>query len=290
PNMHFVLLHILPQVPPLFREKTETDSHIFKKMKKLEATHRERGHEVLEKAKHHLVKHHVDPSRIEIRIRKRYNGVIKDIINEAHIGMFDALVVGRRGMTRTQELFMGSVSSQLIQHITNIPLWIVDGQVSQPKVLIAVDGSPAGRRAVEYVAFILGKHPEAEASFLHVVPTLQPNYPVSGDYIDGSWASPPEDLTSIEADFLENDDAQLHDFLKTAIDILSQAGFTRERIRIEYREITLGIARTIINAAKEGGYGTIVLGRRGLGKSSFLGSVTDRVIRRVEDVAVWLIN
>jgi nucleotide-binding universal stress UspA family protein len=32
------------------------------------------------------------------------------------------------------------------------------------------------------------------------------------------------------------------------------------------------------------------MGRRGLGKSFFLGSVSDKVIRSVSDMAIWLVN
>lgn len=290
PDFKFVLLHVLPQIPPLFREEADMDSHILKKLKKLEATHQERGQEVLDKARQYLIEKQVAPDCVECRLVKRFSGVVKDIINQAEGGLFDALVVGRRGLTRTQEIFMGSVSSQLIQNATGIPLWIVDGEVSQPRVMIAVDGSVAGLRAVDHVAFMLSGHPEAELCFLHVLPRLQSDYPQDLGEVHEDDNNANDYSLSIEEDFLREDDLHFKDFLKKAVDILRQADFSQEQIKIEYREITLGIARTIISTAKEGGYGTIVLGRRGWGKSSFLGGVTDRVIRRVDDIAIWLVN
>ncbi|MEW5725331.1 MAG: universal stress protein [Thermodesulfobacteriota bacterium] len=50
------------------------------------------------------------------------------------------------------------------------------------------------------------------------------------------------------------------------------------------------MARTIVRTAKEEGFGTIVVGRRGFGKSSLLGAVSDRIVRQAEDLAVWLVN
>ena len=67
---------------------------------------------------------------------------------------------------------MGSVSNQIIQHAHNVPLWLNAGQVTDARVLVAVDGSEASLRAVDHVAYMLGGNPEAVVNFLHVVPTL----------------------------------------------------------------------------------------------------------------------
>lgn len=290
PALRFVLLYVLPQPPQLYTAEAKTDGQMRTKLKKLEQANRETADGILEKARQHLLDRHIEAERIETRVRKRHSGLAKDIINQIESGHFDALVVGRRGLTRTQELFMGSVSNQLVQHAAGAPLWIIDGKVTQPKVLVAVDGSEASLRAVDHVAFMLGSNPEAEVDFLHVVPKLQNYCAVDFSGRDEHWAGQEGDVDAIEQEFRREDDVCINDFLLQAVRILQQAGFSQERIKIEERETTLGIARTIIKAALDGGYGTIVIGRRGLGRSSFLGSVSDRVIRRAEDLAIWLVN
>ena len=47
----------------------------------------------------------------------------------------------------------------------------------------------------------------------------------------------------------------------------------------------------ILQEAKEGGYGTIVMGRRGLSKvhEFLLGRVTTKVLQRAEKFAVWIV-
>jgi nucleotide-binding universal stress UspA family protein len=290
PDMKFVLLSIMPQLPPYYVSEAKSDGHMLKKLRKLESLNTQKGHDVLELAKQHLLKHHVDPERIETRLRKYQSGLAKDILNEAELGRFDALVVGRRGLTRAQEIFMGSTTNQLMQHAMSTPLWIVDGKVSEPKVLVAVDGSEASLRAVDHVAFMLGGNPEARVDFLHVSPKLSTYCAIDFDQPDTAWDEAKALLVEMESEFKRDDDVCMSGFMNQAIRTLAQAGFSRDRIKVEEREITLGVARTIIRAAKEGGYGTIVIGRRGLGRSSFLGSVSDRVIRRAEEMAVWLVN
>jgi nucleotide-binding universal stress UspA family protein len=290
PDLKFVLLNVMPQTPPMYTAEARTDAHALARVKKIEAANHQKARESLEKAKDHLLKHDVDPDRIETRIQPRRSGLAKDILNELESGRYDALVVGRRGLTRTQELFLGSVTNQLMQHAVNAPLWIVSGQITKPKVLVAVDGSEASLRAVDHVAFMLGDNPEAEVDFLHVTPKLQNYCAIDFENQDQVWRDVQDDLDEAEVDFRRQDDQCMEDFLKQAVRVLSEAGFSRDRIKVEEREISAGVGRTIIRTAKEGGYGTIVMGRRGLGKSFFLGSVSDKVIRSVSDMAVWLVN
>jgi len=289
-DLGFVILYVLPQTPPLFRKEAETDGQMKRRLKALEKANQEKGLDIVNQAKEHLLSRGIPAERIETRLRKRHSGLAKDIINEGELGRFDALVVGRRGLTWSQELFMGSVSNQLIQHASNIPLWMVDGKVLKPKVLAAVDGSEASLRAVDHIAFMLGHNPEAVVDFLHVTPKLQSYCSINLTNHQDQWAVQETELESMEEEFLREDSVCIDDFNHRAVKILKQAGFDQKRIKVEEREVSLGVARTIIKAAQEGGYGTIVVGRRGMGKSSFLGSVSDRVIRRAANLAVWVVN
>ena len=47
----------------------------------------------------------------------------------------------------------------------------------------------------------------------------------------------------------------------------------------------------IIREAREGAYGTIVMGRRGLSKvrDFLMGRVTSKVLNQAEDFAVWIV-
>jgi len=287
---HFNLVSVLPAIPPILQAEAKTDGAMNLRLKKMEAANRRRAEEILDAARKHLMEHGVDETRILTRVRPRISGLAKDIINEAEMGRFDGLVVGRRGLTRTQEVFMGSVSNQLIQHAANVPLWIIDGDIVDPKLIVAVDGSTASLRAVDHVAFMLGDNPEARVAFLHVSPMFQNYCPINLDEFKSEWEGIEQDVELMEEAFIREDHACSDDFMDRAVQVLKQAGFSQDRISIERRENALGVGRTIVNTARELGYGTIVIGRRGMGKSSFLGSVSDRVIRRAENMAIWLVN
>jgi hypothetical protein len=57
------------------------------------------------------------------------------------VGRYNAIVVGSRKISRLQQVFMGSVSANLVEHSEFIPVWIVDGEVTPDKIMVAVDGS-----------------------------------------------------------------------------------------------------------------------------------------------------
>lgn len=289
-DLKMVLMTVMPQTPPLYKAEAKTDGAMLARLRKLEQVNKKKGREILDKARDYLVEKNISPDRIEVRLVSRMNGLAKDLVNQAELGHFDSLILGRRGLTRAQEVFMGSVSNQVIQHAANVPLWIIDGKVKKPNVLVAIDGSEASLRAVDHVAFILGHNPEAFVDFLHITPKLQNFCSINLEEDSGYWDINEDELGDMEEEFRRNDSICMDDFFEKAIKIMKNAGFSSDRIKVEQREISLGIARTIVKAAKEGGYGTIVLGRRGMGKSAFLGTTSDRVIRRADDIAVWLVN
>ncbi|MEW5725660.1 MAG: universal stress protein, partial [Thermodesulfobacteriota bacterium] len=115
PGMGFDLLYVLPQIPPVIRSEARSDGRMLQKMKNLEAAHRKRGREILDRAREHLLARGIESGRINTKMRARHSGLAKDILNEAESRRHDALIVGRRGLTMAQEIFMGSVSNQLIQ-------------------------------------------------------------------------------------------------------------------------------------------------------------------------------
>jgi nucleotide-binding universal stress UspA family protein len=288
PDLNFMLLFVMPAVPPYLLEGV-TDGAKLAKIGQFEQAGHALGEKVLLRGRERLLDLKVPNERIEVKNLRRLTVRARDILAEAEKGRYDALLVGRRGLTRAQEIFMGSVTHQLVQHATDVPLWIIDGRVTAPQVMVAVDGSENSLRAVDQVAFMLGSNPMAKVHFLHVVPKLQNVCPIDIELAVAELAVGQGDLEAIEEEFQRQSLTSVDDFTGRATQILREAGFSPDRISTEVREVTLGIARTILKAAEEGGYGTIVLGRRGMSRSPFLGSVSDRVIRRARGRAIWLV-
>ena len=52
-----------------------------------------------------------------------------------------------------------------------------------------------------------------------------------------------------------------------------------------------GVAQTVLKEAREGGYGSIMIGRRGISRTKrfLFGSVSNKIVQEARDMAVWVV-
>ncbi|MBW1781577.1 MAG: universal stress protein [Deltaproteobacteria bacterium] len=81
---------------------------------------------VLEEARAILMEADIARERITINIKKKKEGVARDILAEISAGGFGTVVVGRRGMSRAEQFLFGSVSSKILQNARDCTVWLVD--------------------------------------------------------------------------------------------------------------------------------------------------------------------
>ena len=79
--------------------------------------------------------------------------------------------------------------------------------------------------------------------------------------------------------------------LVRALERLGQTGFPIDRVTLKFGH-ERDIADTIVDEARAGGYGTIVVTRHGTsGSKRFFGqSMTDRLLRDLSGVALWVLG
>ena len=80
--------------------------------------------------------------------------------------------------------------------------------------------------------------------------------------------------------------------LEEAIDRLERAGLKRDRISTEIRSGAPSRAEAIVEEARSSGYGTIVVGRRGLSRVEefFMGRVSKKILQLAKWTAVWVVS
>lgn len=278
-DLWVVLLFVMDPIPPFLRKGAGCDRNMFKQRKALEEKNRQHALEVLERARERLLRRGMDGERIETKALPRTADAAKDILFEAEHGLYDAVVLGRRGLSKTQELFVGSVTNKVVQHAQRLPIWVVGGPVKSLKVLCAVDGSEGSLRAVDHMAFLLGGAEECEITLFHAGASLQ-------EYCALDFDSQMEE--EIDDELLSSQTRCMDDFYLRAVRLLRQAGVDPGRISAKTQPGGLSVAGSVLKEIKRGGYGTVVLGRRGENNSFFLGHVSDRVMAKASKAAVWI--
>ena len=209
-------------------------------------------------------------SAVEIKIQNRKKGVARDIVVEAQKG-YDAVLIRRRGATALKNIIVGSVTNKLLEKLSFIPLLIAGRKPVNKKVLVAVDGSPCATKAVQFVADMLGPLGNYQVKLVHVV--------------RGAKSSDAEALAA-------NGFEETGPIFKPAVDILTAAGFDPKTISTQTIKGVLSRAGAIFNKVEKGGWGTIVVGRRGLSSVGdfFMGRVSNKVVHAGRRDTVWIVT
>jgi nucleotide-binding universal stress UspA family protein len=279
-------VQLLAVLPPGYEEtfwQLGMEAEFLRRMKERydrAATECRRGaEEFLERCRGILVEGGFPERDVGLSVREWQRGVARDIIDEARKG-YDGVVVGRRGLGRVESLFLGSVSNKIVQNLEEVPVWVIGGPITSSKVLLAVDASENSRKAVEYAAPFLAEG-GGEITLCHVVRAFLLAF---GPDLIGS-GGPMED-TLVEK--LRVDVERMFDSYRNA---LGRAGVGLARISAACKMESFSRAADILKTAREGGCGTIVMGRRGISvvREFLMGRVTTKVLNGAEGLAVWVV-
>lgn len=225
---------------------------------------------------------------ISRKIHPRKEGVARDIIAEADQG-YDAVVTGRVGMNPAGRLVMGSVATKLIDNLTRTSLWVIGGAPDPKTVLVGIDSSEETLNVVSYVGRMLSGS-NVEFTLFHVIRSFDAT-------LKELWINAFEPVSfqfqpqESEAE-LENAKKAMVPVFRKASEALESAGISKDRIFIK---IITGVATrggTLYAQAIHGGFGTIVVGRRGLSRveNFSMGRVGNKVVQLCDEKAVWIIS
>lgn len=147
------------------------------------------------------------------------------------------------------------------------------------KVLIAVDLSENSLKAVDYVGGMLRCHETAEITLLTVI--KEPSPDIVPD--DGERGRMVEEARKETLALMEKAGSSL-----AALGIPEK----HVRLKIQVCQKPMSVSDLILHEQQNGGYGTLVVGRRGVSKrEEFLfGSVSSKVVRDAKHCAVWVIE
>ena len=279
-DLHYVLFHIQPMISLFLQEEARKSSLARTQLDKVLKKNKEVAAKLLDDYRSGLEQHGIEPDRIECVTKTRNLGYAKDIIELAQKEQYDAVVVGRRGISGLQKMYSGSVTTDILEQSQVIPVWLVDGEVPSGEMLMAIDGSEASLRAVDHVSFILSHRPDARLTLLHVSSNAR-NY----CEIDLKEQPNPE-LEDIVA---RGDKACIDQFYPHAMKKFEDAGIPKEQIRVETVRGGRRIGKTIMEFAQKGNYSTVIVGRRGVNKSFFMGSASRYMINKISNGALWMV-
>jgi nucleotide-binding universal stress UspA family protein len=279
-EIDFLLFHVQPMISQYLVEEAVKRSQAKRELDKLYEKNRKAALQLLEECRERLIQQGISADGIETRTIPRIDGIAQDVVSFSEAGSYDAILVGRRGISGLQELLMGSVTANILASSQVTPVWIVNGPVKQENVLIAVDGSPNSLRTVDHVSFIFAGNRDVRLHFLNIMPRL-------GDYceIDINTLKTAE----LEKALLVSNEKCISDFSAIAMGILKKAGFETDQVIFRSEKKKLFTGKAILETAKKEKFGTVVIAKTGAGQSRNMGKVASHVIQKMSDGAVWVV-
>jgi len=285
-NLTYTLFYVQPAVSQYLTDEAETSPKAKTALEKMYKKQTEQGMRILEDQKARMVDLGIEGGRIETVTVARKAGLAKDILQYAQDRYYDAIVVGRRGLSRLQEVFMGSLTRNLLEFSETIPVWIIDREITSTSIMLAVDGSAASFRAADHLSFMVGGNPSVKITLFHVTPNVKDCFAVDSDADAKTEEADEKELEEI----LKSGDKKCMDIFQAhARRMFSEAGLSENQVTLKAVQSQGGIGKQVVQEFKKGKYGTLVIGRRGINKSFFMGSVSDYVLNKASDCAVWLV-
>lgn len=277
------LLHIFPMVSEEFLWQIDMDKGLESRIR--EKYHRFNnecyrvGQQLLDQAMQVFAKTGYPPEFTIRLLRRRQAGIARDIIAEAKAG-YDAVVVGRRDVGKIETFLIGSVCSKVVQGMDAIPVWVIGGEILSRKMLLAVDASENSRKAVVSASSYAAQS-GAEVTLFHAVRKF---FPAANHHLTAAGEA-------IDAELQANLQQQIQQMFVEYQRCLEAEGVRPEKISTQCKLHSFSRASDILGTAREGGYGTIVMGRRGLSavREFLMGRVTAKVLNGAEGLAVWIV-
>jgi nucleotide-binding universal stress UspA family protein len=266
-RMEVVLFHVMSEIPESFWdiEKVPEYSKEVGDTRAWELQQKKEIQDFMEKARRLFLDQNVPEDTVHIKIRNREVGIARDIMHESKSN-YHGVVVGRWGMSMMKDFLWGSIANKLMGHLVNLPLCVVGGTPQPGKILIAIDASEGAMKALDYVGEIMD-HSHWEVTLFHAI-------------------------RDFHSDKLSRAETSMASVLERARRHLEKAGFNRNRIAVRMATGVRSRAGAIITEALKGGYGTIVVGRRGLThvEEFAMGRVSNKVIHMAREMAVWVVT
>ena len=279
-DMSLTLMHVQPTISLYLLDEAKKSPKAYAELEKVNLKNTETANRLLEEYKEQMMALGIAESDIQLKTQPRMLGVAKDILEFSMAGHFDAIIMGRRGLSGLQDVFLGSVSANVVNHTINTPIWLVDEKGTSKDILVAVDGSENSLKAVDHLALMTAKNTDVKISFFHVTPKLKDFCPVDFE----------ETQTEALEEIIRKGDKECIDqFFSHAKKRLNEAGIQESQINFKVSEGLFRVGKAVLDEYRQGNFGTLVVGSRGMNKKYFTGSVSRYLINEFSEGALWIV-
>ncbi len=108
-----------PELTPYFLEQQAYFCNLENKKKEI-------VERALQNARAHLIACGFEDHNIRIELKKREQGIARDIIKEANSGQYDLVVLGRKGLSGIKDFLLGSIAQKVLHGVKGVSVLLVE--------------------------------------------------------------------------------------------------------------------------------------------------------------------
>jgi nucleotide-binding universal stress UspA family protein len=233
----------------------------------------------LKQAKERLCRLGITADRITSTVVATDN-IARAIQGEAEHQLVDCIVIARRGIGFVGEMLLGSVSADLFRKCHQIPLWIIDGEVTSKNILISVDGSCHSLMAVDHLAHILSGRGDIQIFLYHFTNFFQSKAGLR-EQLHPKW----------DEDWCKTYLTGKNEIYDAPLQLLREADIPEGQVTILPESKHIDESSSMISQARRHQCGTIVMGRPRAGMTrSIWGEVASRTIKNTQNMTLWIVG
>ena len=160
--------------------------------------------------------------------------------------------------------------------------------MAERDILVAFDGSEQALKAVAYVATRFAIR-DAKITLLCVLPNVPPQFWDDGHILT---VSEKDERQRVVDRWFSNQKTVLTPLFEKARLILGENGVAPEQIEAKMVSDVANVPDAVLEVAKAGGYGTLVVGRHGSPHKArvFAGSIVTTLLNKAHDLAICVVE
>lgn len=284
------LFHVMDLFPESFldlQSGQDDQRQQISGMRDWEFTQKTRIRGFMDEAVKQLIGNGYREEDVSVIVEDRIVDLTRDIAQKGRLG-YAALVMGRSGINFIESMILDSIQSRLIGLLSQLPVWILGGNPDPSKILIAVDSSKGTERALSYVGKIF-PYVSPKILLLHVSRRSGMIEPELRQFIAVHEGRDWMERSNVD---LELGEGGMESYLLKCVSIMERRGTDRGRIEAKVVYEAKSVSEAVMKEARDGNYGTIILGRRDLSKIDEMirGRISNQILQITKDRAVWVVH
>ncbi len=160
------------------------------------------------------------------------------------------------------------------------------------RILVAIDGSECSQEAVKYVGGLLRETRDVQLTLFHVLkPLPRELLEHGGSENPNVEAGLSRDLREEQEEWVKGESAVEYPILLKALEAIASTGFPIDRVTLKFGHED-DVGRNILEEARAGKYGTVVVsrdGRFGM-KRLWRSGVTDHLLHEGTGFTLWIVG